>query len=173
MTGTEWKKCLPNFPVSSEEPADWNFQQIAPLMAAQNPDCKQESPLKFKKGLKVAGKLELKPFALYRSLKFAAIAMLVAILVAFSWLLATNWSTIIGNIGKEFAWLIGVGVCLIGIKEVILQRILKYRNGYLQILGSFIMCTVGWMLAYPYLWLIDPLYVTWGSAYRSKSVRSV
>ena len=42
-------------------------------------------------------------------------------------------------------------------------RMLRYRNSYLDLFIAFVMCSVGWIVFYPYLYVIDPLYVKWGS----------
>ncbi len=77
-----------------------------------------------------------------------------------------HWSSPIPHVGRVIAIGILVLFLLVAVKELLLERVMRYRNSYLQILGALFMCTVGWIIFYPYLLLIDPLYIKWGSEYR-------
>src|ERR1035437_4818766 len=70
MTGSEWAKCLPNLPTSSESPACWNFQKLKASMTAVV-EKKEDTTLRnLKKSLQVAEELAFKPFKLYPFLKW-------------------------------------------------------------------------------------------------------
>jgi predicted acylesterase/phospholipase RssA len=180
MTGTEWDKCLPNFSTSSEAAATWDFQQIGPLMTAQDPKGGHKSLDQLKKSLKIASKLEFKPFQLYPSLKRTGIVLAIVALAAFAWIISALWAKTIEYLGSLSStqhiesislWAIFGVLFLIVMKEVFLKKMLKYRNGYIEILGAIMICTFGWILVCLYLRWIDPLYVNWGSEYRIKAAQ--
>jgi membrane protein YdbS with pleckstrin-like domain len=94
--------------------------------------------------------------------------MLICLLLlgALAWAVKASWSYSIPNAGKFTALALGAVILLVLVREFVLVRMLNYRNSYLQIAGALLMCTLGWIVFYPYLKWIDPLYVNWGSDYR-------
>jgi hypothetical protein len=175
MTALEWAKCLANFPVSHEQPSAWEFQKLSGIATAENGTQQQESEIEdLKKGLTVASKLAFKPLSLSRALWLGALIPIILLAGWIVWSVVAHWSAgiIFPNAGKWIAIVCGFIVALVLIKELLLNKVLDYRNGYVDILAALVMCGVGWILFYPYLWLIDPFYVRWGSAYRNKAPRT-
>jgi predicted acylesterase/phospholipase RssA len=166
MAEHEWAKCLPKIPVSTNPREHWDFQKLEPAMTAVDAHQGGQALRDLKKALQVAEGLVFKPFKLHPALKLGGVLMGVAALAAVVWLIVAYWSSSICDAGEGAAIaLVCVGV-LIALRELLLQRVLHYRNSYLQIAGSILMCCVGWIVFYPYLHWIDPLYVKWGSSYR-------
>ena len=166
MAGSEWKKCLPDLPTSPEPPGCWDFQKLKAAMTAEKEKEGGQTLQDLKKSLRVAEELALKPFKLYPILKWAGLLICLLMLGAFAWAVKANWSYSIPNAGKFTALALGVVFLLVLVREFVLVHMLNYRNSYLQIAGALLMCTLGWIVFYPYLKWIDPLYVNWGSDYR-------
>jgi hypothetical protein len=82
-----------------------------------------------------------------------------------AWVVAANWSSSIPSAQKITTFALGGMLLLIVVREFILVRLLNYRNSYVQIVGAIFMCAIGWIVFYPYLKWIDPLYVNWGGEY--------
>jgi predicted acylesterase/phospholipase RssA len=175
MTAVEWAKCLANFPVSHEQPAAWEFQKLCGIATAENGTQALKSEIEqLKKGLTVASKLAFKPLSLSRALWVGAMIPLILLAGWIVWSVVAHWSAgvVLPNAGRCIAIVFGVILALVLIKELLLDKMLDYRNGYGEILAALVMCIVGWILFYPYLWLIDPFYVRWGSAYRNRTLRT-
>jgi hypothetical protein len=166
MAGSEWTKCLPNLPTSSEPAGCWDFRKLNAAMTAVEENAGGKSLRYLKKSLEVAESLAFKPFKLYPILKWAGMLTGLLVALALIWVVAANWSSSIPSAGKVTTVALGGLLLLIAVREFILVRMLNYRNSYLQIVGALLMCTLGWIVFYPYLKWIDPLYVNWGSEYR-------
>jgi hypothetical protein len=130
-------------------------------MTAEDKSPAAEGVPQLKKALKTAAKLAFKPFELYPALKAAAIAILVALVALLGWAALCEW-TFVAPLVEIFVFTILGITALVFFKEMILGRILKYRNSYLDVSIAVIMCLFGWLIFYPYLYLIDPLYIKWG-----------
>jgi predicted acylesterase/phospholipase RssA len=168
MTGSEWAKCLPNLPTSSESPACWNFQKLKASMTAVV-EKKEDTTLRnLKKSLQVAEELAFKPFKLYPFLKWFGVLIGLLMGAGLVWVVAAHWSSSVPNAGKIATITLLGFLLLVAAREFILLRVMNYRNSYLQIAGALLMCTIGWIVFYPYLKWIDPLYVNWGSEYRKR-----
>ncbi len=175
MTASEWAKCISNFPVSHDQPAAWEFQKLRGIATVETGSQPVESEIEeLKKGLEVASELAFKPLFLSRILLWATMIPVFLLAAWLVWSVRAHWSSGLNlpNAGQVIAIGFVVIVALAGIKELFLDKLLRYRNSYLDIFGAFVMCLVGWIPFYPYLWLIDPFYVRWGSGYRKKALRS-
>jgi predicted acylesterase/phospholipase RssA len=168
MAGSEWDKCIQHIPISQEPPTCWEFLKLRTAMTAEKEEKDDTLPY-LKKSLQVGGGLAFKPFKLYPILKWAGALLLLAVLLGpLTWWVAAHWSHSIRDAGKIVTVGISALAILVAMREFVLVRALNYRNSYLQILGAVLMCAVGWIVIYPYLRWIDPLYVNWGSGYRNK-----
>jgi predicted acylesterase/phospholipase RssA len=168
MAGSEWPKCLQSIPSSLKPPVSWEFQKLQAAMTADKEEAGGETLRYLKKGLGVAEELAFKPFKLYPLLKVGGIIIVLLLAAPVVWWVAAHWASSISDLGKTITMGLGGLILLIAAREFILVRTLNYRNSYLQILGALFMCILGWIVFYPYLLLIDPLYVNWGSGYRRK-----
>jgi predicted acylesterase/phospholipase RssA len=163
MATHEWDKCISKIETSDEGPVAWEFKKIEPIMTAEDDGTTGLGELK--KGLQVAEGLAFKPFELYPELKIAgwtALAVVVAALIGVIVLLWRYPLPFVPTIVKMAALVVG----LLAVERLFLKRVLKYRNSCLQVIGALIMCGVGWVVFYPYMKVIDPLFVKWGSRYR-------
>jgi hypothetical protein len=168
MAEFEWTKCLSSIPTSTEPPAIWAFQKLQTAITAIDEKTGGETLRDLKESLTVAERLAFKPFKLYPLLKWAGIFFALLIATPIVWGIAEHWTSSISGAGKIITFGLGGLILLIAMREFILVRVLKYRNSYLQIAGALFMCTFGWIVFYPYLRWIDPLYVNWGSGYRKR-----
>jgi hypothetical protein len=50
--------------------------------------------------------------------------------------------------------------------RVFLNKVLRYRNSYGQMLVSLFMCLVGWILLRGHLYFAEPFYLRFGPNYR-------
>ncbi len=171
MTASEWSKCMPNFPVSHEQPAAWEFQKLCGIATVEKGSQPAESEIEeVKKGLEVASELTFKPLRLSKILFWPAMIPPILLALWIGWSLHGHWNSPVLNVGMWITIGFGLVTAMVLIKELFLDKLLHYRNSYLDIFGAFVMCLVGWIPFYPYLWLIDPFYVRWGSGYRNKPV---
>ena len=162
MTEVEWRKCLPFLTPSNAPPAAWEFLRLDSTMTADDGTPAAEGVPQLKKGLRIASKLAFKPFELYPVLKAAGIAILLAIAALWIWATVNHW-TALAPVVKVFCFSVVGIILLVLVKEVFLGRILRYRNSYLDVFIACVMCLFGWIVFYPYLYVIDPLYIKWGS----------
>jgi predicted acylesterase/phospholipase RssA len=165
MTGVEWDKRLSTVQKSSDPPVDWEFLKLAPTMMADNNTDAAKGIPDLTKGLRTAASLAFKPFELYPSLKAGGIGLIAVVVALCGWALISNWRTT-APVAKYFSFAAVLIFFLAIFKEAFLVPRLKYRNTYLDIFIAIIMCAIGWTIFYPYLKMIDPLYVKWGSKYR-------
>ena len=163
MTENEWMKCLPFLKTSSAAPATWPFLNLDSTMTADEGTKAAESVPDLKKGLKVAAELAFKPLKLYPALKIASFAVPAVVVALWVWATVHYWTALAPVVKFSCFAILGI-VLLVVIKEAILGRILRYRNSYLDIFVAVIMCSVGWIIFYPCLYMIDPLYIKWGSS---------
>ncbi len=163
MTEVEYKKCLPFLTPSNAPPAAWEFLRLDSTMTADDGTPAAEGVPQLKKGLRIAAKLAFKPFELYPVLKAAGIAILLAIVALWLWAAINHWTALAPVVKISCFSILGI-ILLVLVKEVFLGRMLRYRNSYLDVFIAFVMCLFGWIVFYPYLYVIDPLYIKWGSS---------
>jgi predicted acylesterase/phospholipase RssA len=165
MAASEWDKCMSNIVTSPDRPVQWDFQKLELAMTATD----ESAPVlpKLKRSLTVAEGLAFKPFELYPSLKVAGRVGIVLAVLTFIGTIWLTWGHT-PSLGLTIVIVAGTVLAVRAVEIWVFRPVLRYRNSFLQVIGSFIMCTVGWAIFYPYLKWIDPLYVRWGSQYRAE-----
>src|SRR6185369_7167867 len=82
MTDSEWKKCLPKFPISDLPPVAWEFQKLDPAISGDGTDAELNV---LRKGLEAAASLAFKPFKLSKARLAATLAILAVVIAALVW----------------------------------------------------------------------------------------
>ena len=169
MTSTDFDVCLPNFPVRRGCQHAWRFRDISSI--ASNPATTTQTE-ELRQALAIAAHIWLKPLKaspVMKAITTGWIVVLAGLLVYFCLSVARLpvAQTPLGSvwIGESIGILVGAIVVLL-LLRILLNKVVRYRNSYGQVLVSLFMCSVGWILLRGHLYVAEPFYLRFGPNYR-------
>ncbi|HZQ56159.1 MAG TPA: patatin-like phospholipase family protein [Bryobacteraceae bacterium] len=171
MTRTDFDVCLPEFPVQRGVAHAWRFRDIASIVS--NPATTRQTE-ELREALSIAAHIWLKPLKaspVMKAITTGWIVVLAGLLVYFCLSLARLpvAQTPLGSIwiGEGIGIIAGTIVLLL-LLRIFLNKVLRYRNSYGQMLVSLFMCSVGWILLRAHLYVAEGFYLRFGPNYRSR-----
>ena len=164
MARTGFANSILNFPVSSKPEAQWRFRSIEPIATSKTSTPAVDELLA---ALEIAAGIWGKPYRAWTALRAANIASLLIVLAAAFWFAKRHWDTpVSGTVGHWLAGIAIVSASLVAIR-LVLTKLLRYRNPYIQVAASIFMCIAGWFILLVHLRVAEPLYLRVGPKYRS------
>jgi len=161
MTEHELQKQFADFPLSTDDPPQWEFLAVEGPMK----DAPKSEPLL--KLLKVGSQQAFKIWHLYKPLKIAAVIIAVLALVLLLWA-CWKWSSLalitLGTIGSTVAVLIAGGIF-----GKTVMRMVRYRETLTEIAIGVGMSLFGWIIARIHLHIFDRWYLRAGRVDKLRS----
>jgi predicted acylesterase/phospholipase RssA len=162
MARNAFSNCIRNFPVSFETAKPWRFTAIEPIATSET-----ETPAlkKLLAALQIAAAVWGKTYHASKALAAAGIAFLVLLLAAAVWFTWCYWSAPLSStLGHLLAWIAITAATLAAIR-LLLTKVLRYRNPFIQVLASIFMCIAGWLILVVHLRVAEPRYLRIGPKY--------
>jgi predicted acylesterase/phospholipase RssA len=156
--------CIQNFPVSVKPEARWRFREIEPIATSETTT---QAVKELLAALKIAAGIWGKPYYASRSLAAVGITSLLLLVAAGAWFAKRHWDTpVSGTVGHWLAGIAFVAAILAAIR-VVLTKLFRYRNPYIQVAASLLLCIAGWFILLIHVRVAEPLYLRMGPKYRS------
>lgn len=169
MTSTDFDICLPDFPVQRGFAHAWRFRDISSI--ASNPATTTQTE-ELRQALSIAAHIWLKPLEaspVMKAITTGWIVVLAGLLVYFCLSVARLpvAQTPLGSvwIGQGIG-IIAAAVVALLLLRIFLNKVVRYRNSYGQVIVSLFMCLVGWILLRAHLYVAEGFYLRFGPRYR-------
>ncbi len=161
MTEHEFRACISGFGNGAPPESGWRFLGIEPIARATRESLDLD---KLRKALKVGHEVWGKAFQLmlgaYWKYWLGTVAVVVLGIVGYTdW----NWHRLFSPV--RLIVILALAALAVKLFEKVLAKV-RYRNSVLQMVGSFLLVAVGWVLLTLHLRIIDPIYLRYGPKYR-------
>ena len=167
MTEYEFPRAVPNFPVSKEPPATWEFLKIeAPMKRVAGVDAAHHEIMEL---LKVANYQAFKIWRLVSGLRILGWFLLAVLVLAAGWA-CYHWSDfpLLTPRRIGITALVAAGTVLLGSR---LMRLIRYKDTAERVGISIGMGVVGWILASIHILVFDRLYLRRGRLSRITAIQ--
>jgi hypothetical protein len=163
MARNAFSNCIRNFPVSFEPARPWRFTAIEPIASSESETSTVGQLLN---ALQIAAGIWGKTYRASSALAGTGISSLLLLLAAVAWFTWRHWNTPLSTtLGHLLAW-IAVAAASLAVIRLLLTKVLRYRNPYIQVLASIFMCIAGWLILILHLRVAEPRYLQIGPKYR-------